>query len=108
MPMALAMILTTYPDMGAAQDAARGVVSARLAACANMAQINSVYRWEGKVREGGEVIVIFKTTGELVPRLREKLLADHPYDVPECVELDARSSGPYMDWVTESVDPKAQ
>lgn len=101
--MVLVMILSTYPNMDAARDAARRIVTEGLAACVNMAHISSIYKWEGKVRDGDEIIAIFKTTSEKTQKLRDAILSDHPYDIPELVSLDAESSGPYMDWVIDSV-----
>lgn len=101
--MKLAILVSTYPDMDSAQGAAKRIVGAKLAACVNMARISSVYKWKGKVCDGDEIIAIFKTSTERVERLKDAILADHPYDIPELVKLDAESSGHYMDWITESV-----
>ncbi|MBX0323112.1 divalent-cation tolerance protein CutA [Halomicroarcula sp. F13] len=69
----------------AATDIARTLVDDRLAACVNLVDCTSVYRWDGAVHEDDEVILLAKTTddryGTLVDRVEER----HPYDVP-CIE----------------------
>ncbi len=101
--MALAIILSTYPDMDTARGAARRAIESELAACVNMARISSIYRWKGEVVEEDEILALFKTTDKAAPKLKDAILESHPYDVPELVELDAESAGPYMDWVAGSV-----
>ena len=101
--MTLAILVSTYPDMDIAKAQARHIIDSKLAACANMTQTSSVYRWKGKVCQGDEVLVIFKTSNNRVAQLHDAILKGHPYDVPEILEIDAKSSGVYMDWITESV-----
>ena len=84
---------------------ARELVEARLAACVNIVPgVESVYRWEGKVAEDGEKLLLIKTTDERVDELQKALLAKHPYDVPEFVVItpdDVR--GAYREWLLDSV-----
>lgn len=90
---------TTYADAATARAEARRLVGARLAACASMVPVTSVYEWDGAMREDGEVMALFKTTAAAAPALREAVLAGHPYGTPEAITLEAGSSGPYLGWV---------
>jgi len=97
--MGLAIVATTYADAATARAEARRLVGARLAACASMVPVTSVYEWEGAMREDGEVMALFKTAAGAAPALREALLEGHPYGTPEVLTLGAESAGPYAEWV---------
>lgn len=97
------MVVSTYPDREAAARAARDAIGAGLAACANMADISSVYRWNGSIQEETECLALFKTTAGACEALKSRIAATHPYDVPEIAELAAgRVNAPYMEWLAES------
>lgn len=85
---------------------ARAVVEERLAACANIIdRMRSVYRWEDKVTEGEEAVLILKTTTEKVAALTERVKALHSYDLPCVVEIPlGGGNAAYFDWIaTETV-----
>ncbi|MGN6182562.1 MAG: divalent-cation tolerance protein CutA [Thermoanaerobaculia bacterium] len=99
------LVLTT---VGAGFDAgtlATSLVDARLAACVNIVdKLHSIYRWEGRVVEDAEQLLIIKTTDERVNALREALFAQHPYEVPEFVVVAiSETSEAYGKWILDSV-----
>jgi periplasmic divalent cation tolerance protein len=62
--------------------------------------VRSVYRWEGKVVEDEEALLVLKTTSARFPALRDRVLALHPYEVPEVVALPVEAgSERYLAWV---------
>ncbi|MFT6142474.1 MAG: periplasmic divalent cation tolerance protein [Myxococcota bacterium] len=88
-----------------AVDIARVVVQEKLAACVNLLPVRSIYVWDGELQDDAEVTLVLKTASETVNLLRDRLLALHPYDVPEVVVLtvDAAASAPdYVSWVRET------
>ena len=95
------LVLTTACSPAEAGKIARTMVQRRLAACVQIvAPVTSVYRWEGKVREEEELILIIKTRTGLLPALQEAVLAMHSYDCPEIVEIPvAGGFTDYLDWV---------
>ncbi|HKO58584.1 MAG TPA: divalent-cation tolerance protein CutA [Thermoanaerobaculia bacterium] len=99
------IVLTTVGADFDAAPLARELVEARLAACVNILPgVESIYRWENRVAQEGEKLLLVKTTAERLPALREALLAAHPYELPEFVvirpeEVEAR----YAAWIGESV-----
>lgn len=96
-------VVSTYPDRPAALRAARDAVGAGLAACVNLADISSVYRWNGRIEEGSECLALFKTTLPAREALKGRIAATHPYDVPEIAELSVGSvNAPYLEWLAES------
>ena len=85
---------------------ARGPVEGRLAACVNIvAKIESVYRWEGKVEEAEEYLLIIKTTEAASARVQGAIQEMHSYDLPECIVVPVTDgSVDYLNWIDDSVD----
>lgn len=105
----LAVVLCNFPDGDAAARAARTLVEERLAACVNILTggVRSIYRWQGQVMDEAEVTCLIKTTPARLGALRARLLALHPYQVPEIVALPAPAAGVndgYLAWVRGEVD----
>ena len=98
------LVLTTVGADFDARALAHTLVEARLAACVNIIdRIHSVYRWEGRVADDGEQLLLIKTTDARVDALREELFRLHPYDVPELVVLPIESvSEAYGSWLLSS------
>lgn len=95
------MVVTTVDSVEAAERLARGIVEARVGACAQIVgPIISVYRWDGAVRTEPEWQIWVKTTAEAVDALIAHVEANHPYDVPEVVATTITGSAPYLDWVS--------
>ena len=95
------VVLVTAPSCETARQIAREVVEAQLAACVNVVPgICSIYRWEGRICEDDEVLLVMKTTEPAVCALTGKILSIHPYSVPEVLVLPVEAgSTPYLDWV---------
>jgi periplasmic divalent cation tolerance protein len=66
----------------------------------------STYRWQDKVQTDGEELLLIKTTAERFEALKARLLALHPYELPELIALPVeRGHATYLDWVrTHSTD----
>jgi periplasmic divalent cation tolerance protein len=99
----LRVVLITAPDGAVAKRIAETLVGEGLAACVNVLPgIASVYRWHGSLERAEETLLIAKTTAALVPSLEKRLGEVHPYEVPECIALEAASVAPaYLRWVLE-------
>jgi periplasmic divalent cation tolerance protein len=99
------VILVTAPAGDGALALARALVREGCAACVNVLPgVRSVYRWDGGVEEGDEALLVIKAPAGAVPRLRERVVALHDYDVPEFLVLPVEGGLPaYLDWVAESV-----
>jgi periplasmic divalent cation tolerance protein len=79
-----------------------------LAACGNvLPSIRSIYRWAGEVQDEAEALLVLKTERRLVPALKERLPALHPYQVPELLVIAVEDGlAPYLEWVARSVRPE--
>jgi periplasmic divalent cation tolerance protein len=95
------IVLTTAPDRETATRIARALVERTLAACVNIVPgVGSVYRWQGRIEESDEVLLLAKTTQARIGDLERALGELHPYDVPECVVLAPASvEAKYLAWL---------
>ncbi|MGW0364505.1 divalent-cation tolerance protein CutA [Streptomyces sp. NPDC002990] len=102
----LIVVTTTHDVEEKARTLAAQVVRERLAACAQVYPVSSVYWWEGEVRSASEWRIDFKTRAALSDRLSRFLTEHHDYDTPEIVSVPlAGGSAPYLDWVNAETLP---
>jgi periplasmic divalent cation tolerance protein len=98
------IMLTTAGSADEARKIAQALVERRLAACVNIVpQIESVYRWQGKIETASEWLLVIKTEAGVFERLRDAIHELHSYELPECLllEVDA-SSQEYLEWIAKS------
>jgi periplasmic divalent cation tolerance protein len=102
------MVLVTVPDEENATIIANGLVAEKLAACVNIIpDIRSVYAWQGHIHSDRESLLICKTTEAVWPQLQEWILAHHPYEVPEIVQLPLLQGLPaYLYWMDSCLSPE--
>jgi periplasmic divalent cation tolerance protein len=95
------LVLCTCPDEAVATGIARALVSEGLAACVNRtAPVTSVYRWQGRLCEEAEQLLVVKTTPARYAALEMRLKALHPYELPEIIAIPVVvGSRQYLDWV---------
>lgn len=108
-PIAVATLLclTTCPDADTAGRIAEALVAARLAACVQVLPgVASVYRWQGAIERADEVLLLAKTSRERFEALSARIVALHPYEVPEIVAFDIAAGLPaYLDWIARETLP---
>ncbi len=102
-----ALVLSTVPSVEIGRKIARDIVESRLAACVNLVpNLTSVYEWEDKLQEEPEVLLIIKTTSDLVERLRARIAEIHPYAVPEIIAIPIMSGHEkYLEWIQSVTCP---
>ncbi len=105
--MSLIAVITTVDQREQAHRIATTLVQRRLAACAQISEIDSIYRWQGEVRQEPELRILFKTTAEAYAALEAALRELHPYALPQIVALPVEQVfAPYAQWVNEQVDSR--
>src|SRR4051812_33650845 len=84
-----------------AQKIAKAVVSERLAACANVIPgMKSLYRWEGKIEQRDEVVLILKTQEKLFSAVEARVKALHNDEAPCIVALPvAAGNANFLQWI---------
>lgn len=83
------------------------LVGAHLAACVQiLPEMESVYRWEGKIERQSEILLIAKTTTAKFAELEREVRALHSYETPEIVAVPlVAGSSPYLAWLFDSLNP---
>ena len=84
-----------------AKNIGQKLVKQNLAACVNLLEnMNSIYKWEDKLEEGQEVIMIAKTRKTLMPKLIETVKSLHSYDCACILELPVKGGNPeFLSWI---------
>lgn len=105
-----ALIWCPFGDEASAKGVAATLVAEELVACANILPgVKSVYRWQGKVAQSNETVVLFKTTALLLREAGERLAQLHPYDVPAIVGWKADQAPKVtLDWLAEQTRRESQ
>ena len=83
------------------------LIGAHLAACVQiLPEMESVYRWEGKIERQSEILILAKTTVAKFPDLEREVRVLHSYETPEIVAVPiVAGSTPYLKWLAESLHP---
>ncbi len=99
------IVLSTVGSEDEARTIANHLVENRLAACVNiMPQIESIYRWQGKMESSREWLLLIKTTDERFPAVRDAIRELHSYELPECIAINIEDGSPlYLQWLADSV-----
>ncbi len=101
--MNYSIVITTCPNRYEASSLAKKLVEAKLAACVQLSQIESVYVWKGNACEDEEIKLLIKTRRELYPELEAFIKANHSYQVPEIIMVAIEDGlGAYLDWVDDN------
>ena len=102
--------MVIFVTAGSAEEAGRigrALVEERLVACANVVPaVRSIYRWEGRIADEAECLLILKTRSERFADVEARVRSLHSYRVPEIVALDATQvSTPYLEWLLRETLP---
>ncbi len=99
------VVFCTCPDLATAESIAETLVNEQLAACVNLLPaLTSIYRWQGQVQRDTECLLLIKTHSMVYPQLEARILALHPYQVPEIIALPIQAgSATYLDWIISNL-----
>jgi len=77
------------------------LLDARLIACASIfPEVESIYRWEGKIEESKEVKVLLKTEAKHFSSIQAIIQTQGSYQIPEIVQIDiVRANPSYLSWL---------
>ena len=102
-PDTILLVLCAWPANVPHERPAESLLRDGLAACVNVVPgVESLFFWKKKLAREQETLWLLKTTEKCFPALKERLLAVHPYDLPEIIALPVeQGSQAYLDWVRE-------
>lgn len=95
------VVLTTVSNPDEAVTLVRALLDRRLIACGTMLPgARSLYRWEGKIADEAEVVLLLKTSAQRLEALEAAMGTLHPYKVPELLALPVRAGlDRYLAWI---------
>lgn len=101
------LVLVTTGSEAEAELIAKALLEERLAACVNILNpIRSMYRWEGKIADDQEWLLVIKTQSERFADLEAKVKTLHSYQVPEVIALPiVQGAAGYLQWLRQETDP---
>ena len=99
------LVVTTTGSEEEARKIAQALVERRLAACVNIIpRIHSVYRWEGKVEQADEWLLLIKTDRPHQEQVYTAIREVHSYSVPEFVAIAVEAgSKEYLEWMEGAI-----
>lgn len=99
------IVYTTCSDPMEAGKLARRLIETRLAACVNVIpSAVSYYRWQGKIENSAEVMLMIKTARARVDAVRAELERSHSYELPELIVVPiVDGSVNYLAWLEKEL-----
>ena len=96
------VVLTTVASNDEAVQLVRSLLERRIIACGTiMPAARSLYRWEGKIADENEVVVLLKTRSARIESLEMAFSELHPYRVPELLAIPvAAGTQKYLAWIS--------
>nr|WP_314088562.1 divalent-cation tolerance protein CutA [uncultured Campylobacter sp.] len=93
------LILTSCADKDAAKTLAKKLVKAKFAACVSIFKANSVYLWDGEIKDEKERVLLIKTAVKF-KKVAKFIAKHHDYELPEIVAFKAdKASKKYKKWI---------
>ncbi|MBN2655246.1 MAG: divalent-cation tolerance protein CutA [Nitrospirae bacterium] len=101
------IVYMTAKDEAEAALIGRSLIEERLAACVNTINpVRSIYRWQGKIEDENETLLIAKTTREMFDKLAAKIKIMHSYTTPEIIAVPiAEGDNKYLRWLLQEIEP---
>jgi periplasmic divalent cation tolerance protein len=104
------VVLTTCDSEKHGAQLARHLVELRLAACVNiLPKARSIYRWQEKIEDASEWIVLIKSRRDLLAALQAEIQRLHTYEIPEVIALPVvDGSEAYLGWLDGQLTAPAE
>ncbi len=95
------VVVTTVGTQEEANLVAEELVARRHSCCVNILPIQrSVYRWQGKICDDSEYMLLIKTLESEYPAIEETILELHSYDLPEILAFNIhRGEAGFLTWI---------
>ena len=102
-------VYTTYPSIVEAERAGSVLVERHLCACVNILPgMVSIYRWQGTIERGDEVVMLIKTRASLAEAVRAAVKDMHSYTTPAILVIPLESVDPdYLAWIANETEVSA-
>lgn len=98
-------ITVACADKAEAESIAHKLLADNLAACCQITQqVTSIYKWQGKIEQANECILVIKSVESLFENLCQTVKKIHSYHVPEIIALPVlQIEEAYKNWLFEQI-----
>jgi periplasmic divalent cation tolerance protein len=99
------LVLSTADSLELAKKIASALIGECEAACVNIIPgILSIYRWEGKVNDDEEFLLLIKSTDDRFEAIRARICLLHTYLTPEVIAIPITAGDSnYLNWLHASI-----
>lgn len=97
------IVLSTINNFEKGKEISAKLIEQNLIACSNLIpKVTSVYRWEEKIVEDEEYLIIMKSRSDKFEQIKSEIAKIHPYSIPEIISVNIeQGSKSYLDWIDE-------
>ncbi|KYK28727.1 MAG: hypothetical protein AYK23_05480 [Candidatus Proteinoplasmatales archaeon SG8-5] len=96
------IIMTSCPNNESAEEIIEALLERNQAACIQITNIDSYYRWQGRINLEQERLLLIKTRSILYQKVERTIKDNHPYRVPEIIMVPITAgSEDYFKWMDE-------
>ncbi|MBI3035331.1 divalent-cation tolerance protein CutA [Candidatus Woesearchaeota archaeon] len=99
----MALVYITCRDKKEAKKISMHLLKKRLAACANIFPIKSMYWWKGKIVDENESAIIAKTIEKNFEKVVREVKRIHSYEIPCILRINAAANKEYEDWANKEI-----
>ena len=95
------ILISTFSDEKSLIDLSKLLImEKKICACVNYTKVNSMYIWDSKLQCDEEYLAFFKTTSTCIKNLKDEIMKNHPYEIPEIVVIHMSDvSDKYLSWM---------
>ena len=96
----------TYPEKAEAEKQARILIEKNIVACVHISErIQSVFRWQGKIKRENEYLLIAKSNQRFFDRIRKEIKSKHSYECPQIYSIAiSEIDEDYLRWETKALE----
>jgi len=97
----ISVIYTTIDNEQDARKIAHFLIEEQLVACVNIIpNVESIYRWKGKIEEDKEFILIAKTVDGNVLKAIKRIKELHNYELPDIISIPVNNGySEYLEYI---------
>ncbi|MEK9183111.1 MAG: divalent-cation tolerance protein CutA [Patescibacteria group bacterium] len=97
------IIYITHPNLKTAKKIVAALLASRLIACGNIFPTQSIYWWNGKMKNSKEYVSIVKTVEKNWPKIKSAVSKIHPYQIPCIMKICVKANDDYESWINNEI-----
>jgi len=102
--MSYIIVKTTFDDKKNAELVSKKLIESKLAACVQLSEIESYFRWENKSQKAKEYKIEIKTNTKNYKKVEKLIKQNHTYELPEIIAVKIKKgSKEYLNWMKEEL-----